>query len=94
MLKNCVMKTFIRCVVVVGTLTLMIGCNMSDTAHRDDRKPTPGEQVGRAAYVAKEDAKKAAKEVTQDLKSFRQDAREGYQEEKVKHEKEKVPANQ
>ncbi len=82
------MKTFTAGLAIASCITLL-GCN-SDTAHRDDHNQTPGEQVGRAAYVAKQDAKKAAKELSQDLKSFRHDAQEGYQEEKQKHEREKA----
>ena len=82
------MKTFtariIRRVGAACFLTLLAGCNYSDSAHRDDRKETPGEQVGHAAYLAKKDAKKAAEEISQDLKSFKHDAHEGYQEEKQK----------
>ena len=75
--------------VVFCALTLA-GCNVGDSARRGDRKETPGEQAGRAAYEVKEGAKKAATEVAKDLKSFRQDAREGYSEEKQKAQERKT----
>ena len=76
-------------------LALLAGCSYGTDAHRDQSKETPGEQVGRAAYLAKKDAQKAADELSRDVKSFRHDAKEGYQEEKQKiQERKETPPSQ
>jgi hypothetical protein len=78
------MRIFIVRMAAAGCIAILAGCNYGNSAHRDDPKETPGEQAGRAAYDVQKGAKKAAKELAQDLKSFRHDAHEGYQEEKQK----------
>jgi len=78
------MKTFAVRLAVACSLAGLAGCNLGNSAHRDDHQVTPGEQAGHAAYVVEKDAKKAAKEVAQDLKTFSHDAREGFKDEKQK----------
>lgn len=74
---------------------ILAGCERGDSAHRDDRR-SPGESAGQAAYEVQKDAKKAAKELGDDLKTFRHDAREGYKDAQEKdrarrqHEPEKT----
>jgi hypothetical protein len=63
------------------------GCYQGDSAHRDE---TPGEKAGRAAYQAQQDAKKAAKELSTDLKAFGRDAHEGYEKQKQKDQEKKT----
>jgi hypothetical protein len=84
------MKILTPCFVVACGLAFLGGCNSSNSAHRDEQKETPGEKAGRAAYEAQKDLKKAGKEITQDLKDFRRDARAGYDEAKQKHEEKKA----
>ncbi len=70
---------------VVFSLIALAGCNTGDSAHRDKfSSQLPGEAAGKAAYDVQKGAKKAAKELSKDLKSFGQDARQGFQEEKQK----------
>jgi hypothetical protein len=75
---------------VALTLAVLAGCNWGD-AHRDDSHEPPGKVAGREAYQVEQDAKKAAKEVSKDLKSFSHDAREGYQEQKKKDQQQRKP---
>ncbi len=72
-------------------LAALAGCNSVDSAHRDDSHETPGQVAGREAYEVQKDAKKAAKEISKDLKSFSRDAHEGFQEQKQKEESRKKP---
>ena len=65
-------------------LAVLAGCSSGNSARRDDQNATPGEKVGHAVYVAEKDAKKAVKEVAQDVKTFSHDTREGFKEEKQK----------
>jgi hypothetical protein len=78
------MNTLAVRLAVACSLAALAGCNLGNSAHRDDHQATPGEQAGHAAYVVEKDAKKAAKEVAQDLKTFGHDAREGFKDEKQK----------
>ncbi len=73
---------------VALTLAVLAGCNWGD-AHRDDSHEPPGKVAGREAYQVEQDAKKAAKEVSKDLKDFSQDAHKGFQEEKQKDQERK-----
>jgi hypothetical protein len=73
-----------KILVVAFSLAFLAGCNTDDNARRDDHKQTPGEAVGKATYEIQKDAKKAAKEISKDLKSFGRDAKEGYQQQKQK----------
>jgi hypothetical protein len=84
------MNTLAVRLAVACTLAALAGCNQGNSAHRDDPQGTPGEQVGHAAYVAEKDAKKAVKEVAQDVKTFSHDAREGFKEEKQKDQEHKT----
>jgi len=65
-------------------LMLLTGCYRSEADRRDDRRTTPGEAAGKAAYEIQKNAKKAAKEIGKDLKTFGRDAREGFHEQKQK----------
>ena len=83
MKKNLMLPLAVAC-----GLAALAGCNQGEPAHRDE---TPGEKAGRAAYQAQQDAKKAAKKLSDDLKTFGHDAREGYQEQKQKDQERKAP---
>ena len=73
------MKTLVR---FTATMLLMIlaGCRSEDS----DRRQTPGEAAGHVAYEVEKGTKKAAKELSKDLKSFSHDAKEGFQDAKQK----------
>jgi uncharacterized protein HemX len=62
----------------------LAGCNQQDSANRDDRHETPGQQAGKAAYEVEKGAKKAAKELDHDVKTFAHDAHEGFKQQKEK----------
>jgi hypothetical protein len=74
-------------ILLLPLVLALAGCYQSDSSHRDE---TPGEKAGRAAYQAQQDAKKAAKELSQEVKSFRHDAKEGYEEQKRKDQERKA----
>lgn len=65
-------------IAIVASVTLLAACS------RDDRRQTPGETAGHAAYEIEKGTKKAAKEVSKDVKSFAHDARQGFEEAKQK----------
>jgi len=88
-----VMKTLTVRFAIACTLAVLAGCNWGHSARRDDPHATPGEQVGRAAYVAEKNAKKAATELAQDVKTFSHDAREGFKETKQKDQERGKPRN-
>ena len=77
------MKTSWLSFAVVLTVVGLASCRR-DPQRADDHHTTPGEAAGKAAYEIKEGAKKAAKEIGKDIKSFSRDAKEGYQEQKQK----------
>jgi hypothetical protein len=69
---------------VTIVLAALVGCQPEPSAQNPDHRPTPGEAAGRTAYEVQQGAKKAAKELSKDLKSFGHDAREGFDEQKRK----------
>ena len=84
MLTPGVMKTSGWLLAVTLFLVLSAGCYRRDADRRDDNRTTPGEAAGKAAYTIQQGAKKAAKEIGKDLKTFGHDARQGFQEQKQK----------
>ena len=74
------MKIFL----VAVAAAVLAGCGWGDSAHRDEHRTTPGEAAGKATYYLQKDAKKAAKELGHDLKTFGHDAHEGFQDAKQK----------
>jgi hypothetical protein len=76
------MKTGAIAVAVIFSMALFVGCD----SRASDRHETPGEAAGRAAYNVEKESKKAAKELSKDLKTFGHDARQGFESEKRKDE--------
>jgi hypothetical protein len=62
---------------------ILVGCGRADSDRRDE-KHSAGESAGKAAYDVQKGAKKAAKELNDDLKNFRHDAQQGYKEEQAR----------